>query len=185
MAVLRFLYMKRWLISVLALVLMTAGCSWSLPFFHRFAKPPVLDDGISFQVLDPSAFRKVHKICFEEFSAGEDAQAGDALDRLALMIIKGFSDVLQERGHLTLLPGDRAAEADAVVKGSIEGVKVRGWFFRKKIFIKLRADVRSMMRDEVLALVYVSREFRKKGRNSDQAAYDIGHAMAEKFYKEF
>jgi hypothetical protein len=46
--------------------------------------------------------------------------------------------------------------------------------------MKVRADLRAASDGEVLALIYTRREFRSKGRNSDQAAYDTGYAVAQK-----
>ncbi len=136
------------------------------------------DDGISVEILDPVTISKVKKIYFEPLGPGPDAEAGDLLDHLALMIVKGFSDA-STGGRFVLVSGDDSSGADAVIKGHVEEFKVRG-HLKKMATIKVRADLRLVSDDEVVALMYAEREFKIKGKNSSEVAYNIGHAMAQK-----
>jgi hypothetical protein len=172
--------MNKLLLCLVVLVFSASGCFW--PFSS--GKPSVVrasvDTGVSVEMLNVSALQKVKKIYFEPLSAGAQAEASDALDRLALMIIKGFSDASDARGgRFVLVSGDDVSSADVVIKGHIEELKVRGQF-KKMALMKIRADVRSVSENEVLALIYAQREVKSKGKNVDQAAYSIGFSIAEK-----
>jgi hypothetical protein len=164
----------------LSLILVFLGCGCFFPFLSGKGSlvPSIVDKDVSVEVLNAPALQKAKKIYFEPFLAGTDAEAGDALDRAALMIIKGFSDDLK-RGRFILVSGEDAASADVVIKGHIEELKVRG-HWNKIVSMKIRADVYSIEQNEVLALIYARREFKDNRKNYDQAAYDMGYALAER-----
>jgi hypothetical protein len=133
----------------------------------------------SVELLGGWPVKGAQKVYFEPFSVGVGAVAGDEFDHLALMMVKGFSDGLEARGRFTLVSGDDADTADIVIKGRIDGFKRRG-FFRKTVSMKVRGDVCLASNDEVLAIIYVQRWFKNKGKNSDKAAYDVGYVVAHK-----
>ena len=165
--------------AFLFVLLFTAcGCLWPFSGGRHHAAPVAVDDGISVEVLGGLSFEKVRKIYFEPLSAGLDAEAGEALDRFALMMVKGFSEGAVRGGRFTLVPGDGASTADAVIKGRIEAFKVRG-HLKRTVLMRARADLRAVSDDEVLALVYVQRAFRDAPKDSDQAAYNIGYTLAQ------
>ena len=168
---------KIWICAVV-LMLTVCGCFWPFSSGHRRLVSTVVDDGVSLEVLNAGLLQKAKKIYFEPLSAGADAEAGEALDRLALMVIKGFSDDLAG-GRLVLVSGDDAASADIVIKGHIDEFKVQG-HLSKVVSMKIHADVRSVPQDEVLALFFAKREFKDKSGYVDQSAYNVGHVMAQK-----
>ncbi len=176
--------MNRLLACAVVLLVTASGCFWPFSGHGKHVSLQAVNDGVSVEVLNPSFFQKERKVYFEPFSAGTDAEAGDALDRLALMIIKGFSDAVEGHGHFVLLSGDNADGADLVIRARVEEFKVRG-FFRKKGSMKVRADVCSVSQDEVLALVYAQGKFKGRLKDSDQAAYQIGYSVAEKLSGAF
>jgi hypothetical protein len=171
--------MNRLLACAVIVLFAASGCFWPFSKGRQPVSPPAIDDGISVEILNVPSMQKVRKIYFEPLSAGSDAEAGDMLDRLALMIIRGFFDALGDGSRFILVPADDAAKADVVIKGRFEEFKVRG-HLKRKVSMKIRADVRSASDDEVLALIYAQREFRDKKKNSDEAAYNMGYVVAQK-----
>ena len=171
--------MDKLLACALILVFAASGCFWPFAVRKQAVFSPVARDVTSVEVLGALPSQGVQKVYFEPFSAGTAAAAGDLLDRLALMMVKGFSDGLTLGGRFVLVSAEEADEADLVVKGRIEEIRRRG-YFRKTVFIKVRADISLSSNQEVRALVYAERKFKDKRKNSDQAAYDIGFVAARK-----
>lgn len=172
--------MKKILLLTLVMALGASGCFWPFAGTKDRGGRTAADDGVSVEILNAASAGKIRSIYFEPFSAGTRAQAGEDLDRLALMIVKGFSDACEKEGRCVLLPGSEASRADAVMTGHIEEFEVRG-HFKKTALMSIRADLRAASDNDVVALIYARRSFRDKGKSSDQAAYDMGYAVAQKF----
>ena len=170
-------FMPRITVLLLILVLTVPGCFWPFSGGSRPVAPAASDEGVSVEVLAGPSFDEVRKIYFEPFSAGPEAEAGEGLDRLALMMVKGFSDETGAGGRFVLVAGDEASTADAVIRGRIETFNARG-HLRKKVLMKVRGDLRSAPDNEVLALLYAQREFRDTREGPGLAAYDIGRIIA-------
>ncbi len=177
-------FMNKLILSLILLVFAASGCFW--PFRTQQRVPPsapAISDGVSVEVLDPSPLRRGGKFYFMPFSAGDEAEAGAVVDRVALMMIKGASDALAEGGGFVLVSGDDAVNADIVLSGHIEQLKSLG-HFKKKLVMKARGDVRIQnpkgVQGAVVALVFSHSEARDRGKGMDQAAYNMGYAIAKK-----
>jgi hypothetical protein len=173
--------MKRLLLLFSILICTTSGCFWPFTSQKRVESVPAVSDGVSVEVLDAALLKKGGKLYFMPFSAGADAEAGDTLDRVALMMVKGVSDALSEGGSgFVLVDGQDAANADVVIRGHIEQFKLQGTF-KKTVLIKVRGDVRAVRENEnIIALVYAERQAEDPGAGADKVAYDFGYAIARR-----
>jgi hypothetical protein len=168
--------MKRWL--VLAMITMTcAGCMWPFGGRRHALSSAGLNDGVSIEVLNAPVLHAVKKVYFMPLSAGADAEATQELDRLALVMVKGFAEAASRGAIFELVSGDDAVHADILIKGHVEEYKVRG-HFKKTVTLKVRADVRDARNDDVIALVYAQRVCPKKQRDLELAFYEMGYSLA-------
>ncbi len=173
--------MNQLLKCVIFLLLLPAisGCLWPFAVKNKNVTGPLSSGAVSVGVLNPDLLMKGGKIYFLPFSAGVDAQAGEALDRLSLMMVKGASDALEEGGRFSLLPGDMAGNADITVKGRIETFGPKGGF-RRGLFMAVRGEVRLVRTNETMALIYGQKDIVNVKNGADQAAYAIGFDIGKK-----
>ncbi len=156
-----------------------SGCFWPFSGGKSHVIPALAGSGISVEVLDTAPLTAGARVSFMPFSAGADAEAGEALDHVSLMILKGFSDGLSQEGRFTLVSGNDAAGADIVVRGHIEEFKTLG-HFSKTTLITVRGDARVSKNENVTAVIYARQKVAAVAGKVDQAAYDIGSAIAQK-----
>ncbi|MBF0331867.1 MAG: hypothetical protein HQL17_08005 [Candidatus Omnitrophica bacterium] len=174
--------MKKISFYLIIFAMFVSGCMWPFGSTRKVAGIMAPKDSVSFEVIDAQALSQGGKLYMKPFVAGVDAEAGDALDRLALLMVKGLSDGLAEDGKFTLVTGDDASQAGFIIKGHIEQFKTRGKI-KKVAAIKVRADVRLASTDQVVALIYAQDEVVCRMQNVDMAFYDIGSAIAAKLLK--
>ncbi len=171
------------LISLFAL----SGCIW--PFQGVKPALPVSEGepSISVDVLQPELLGKGGKLAFIPFTAGVNAEAGPALDRLALLVVKGASDVLSASSLFQILNGAESGQADLILEGRIEEFTAFAGSFlgmgRKDGVIRIKAELRARRTGDVLAIVS-SRDHFERNKNSDLIAYDIGRAIAQDLSKK-
>lgn len=171
--------MFKHVVALVLIAILFSGCIWPFSSLRpRSAMVGNVPEVVSLEVLDPVALKNAGKVYFMPLSAGQDAEAGDALDRVALMMVKGCSDAFDQSGQLKMLAGDEAGDADLVIKGRMETLKLVGG--GRLLAMKVRVDVRAASTDQVLAVVYAQREAAGRQVNADQASYDIGYALGQK-----
>jgi len=156
-----------------------SGCLWPFSGGHKNPEAGVVPVSVSVEVLNPARLKTGGKLYFAPFSAGVDAPAGEAIDRMALMMVKGASDILATGSRFVLVSGDDAASADIVVRGRIETFRPKGGF-KRGVVMEVRGDVRGAHGEEVLALIYDHRDAADALKSADQAAYAVGYAIGEK-----
>ena len=124
-------------------------------------------------------------LVFIPFSPGVNAEAGPAVDHLALMIVKGTSDVFQERpGVFSLITDGDADSARFMIEGRIEEFDRGGSFKaigigKRAVTLKIKAELRERSTGQVLALITGFKAF-KNLKEADAEAYSIGRAIGEK-----
>ncbi len=169
---------KTWILpAVLSLSL--SGCFWPFSGGKSHVGQAPAGSGISVEVLDPSALSGGGRVSFMPFSAGADAEAGGTLDHLSLIMLKGFSDGLSQGSRFVLVSGNDASGADIVIRGHIEELRTQG-HLKKMASITVRGDARLSKNESVAAVIYARQKVPAVAGKMDQAAYDIGSAIAEK-----
>ncbi|HQP10882.1 MAG TPA: hypothetical protein PKV41_05810, partial [Candidatus Omnitrophota bacterium] len=113
---------------------LTVGCS-QLPLFGRPVsvmndkeRAPEIAAGVrKGSVMDAQALKDGKNIAVIPFTAGVGITADNALDKIALMIVKGLSDAIADGGgerEFLVLTAENIQEADFVVQGRIDSMKV-------------------------------------------------------------
>ena len=164
---------------------MMAGCAWKryVPFMGP--KPSASKEVVSIQVIREDLWRTGGPIAILPFVPGDRVEAGRAFDRAALMIIKGASDTFASGGsHFLTVTDNSAASAMFVMEGGIDRFEAtRKWWKcglgKKKIVIRIKAQVYERRTGEVVALVFVYKTARG-ARITDKITYDLGCAIARK-----
>ncbi len=155
------------------MTLAVSGCVW--PFSGGRVRPAPPAEGVSVEFIGPdSSMQAGGKIYFMPLAAGADAEAGEALDRLALMIIKGFADALAGGGKFVLTTDN---DADMVVIGHIDEFRTRGRF-KKTASLKVTAELHKVNAGagtSVVARIHGRRQVPGVKKDIDRAAYDIGY----------
>lgn len=169
--------MKKFWSLLLICSFVLSGCFW--PFAARKGQTELVraGDGISVEVLDPALLSDGGRICFMLFSAGADAAAGEALDHVSLMMLKGFSDGLSPGGRFTLVSCNDANAADIVIRGHIDEFRTRG-YFNKTVFITARGDARLSKNENIVAVIFARQKVAAVVAKVDQAVYGMGSSIA-------
>jgi len=93
------------------------------------------------QIVDASRLQQGHNLAIIPFKAGVDVEAGEELDRAALMVVKGISDAFADdhsgkHAHFKVLTAEDSQAADLIVQGHITDMikpsKVGRWVLLKK-----------------------------------------------------
>ncbi len=172
--------MKKTLLLVLLFpVLVSLGCS-----SHRNLKVP--------KPLEPSALAqalvfqketlvKGGKVLIVPFSAGENVQAGDQLDHVSLMIVKGIADAVGSRGTpFKILAGQDAQSADFVIRGRILQLEEKKHFSKpwqrksKSYILQVEGSVLGVDNEEILAKFSQTKTAKSRTDYFETLGYDIG-----------
>ena len=111
------------IISIVLLLAFICGCSWV-----KHQQPSTLpSDPIPFvktgKILNSKRLKQGGKLLIIPFKAGEDVEATDEIDKLALTIVKGIAEKLQVPGSpFKVIFAENANEADLSIEGHIIGV---------------------------------------------------------------
>ena len=142
------------------------------------------------QVLDPGAFSAGGKVAFVPFVAGKEAEAGEELDRMSLMMVKGAADAFNSvRTPWQIVTDENAEEASYVIDGRVEEYgRTRGEgripFLGKKTYtLKIRAEMRRVATGEIAAVIFGYKIFRYR-KAGERAAYEIGERIAGELIKQ-
>jgi hypothetical protein len=174
----------KWQQLLLSAVLLVwcSGCLW--PFTS--AKPVSLTTtptAIQVEVLRPDLLAKYGKLAFIPFAAGVDAEAGPQLDHLALVMVKGASDMLKDSSSsIQMIDQGDPDTADMVLDGHIEDFHASGGWTtmgpgKKAGVLVIKAEVRDRRTNEILALISGRKEFRI-AKEAEALAYSIGSEIA-------
>ena len=177
------------LILSVAFPVVLSGCLWPFRSTMPSASSNTPASSILVEVLRPDLLAKGRKLVFVPFTAGVNAEAGQRLDRLALMIVKGASDTFQGiSSPIQMIDQGDPDAADMVLEGRIEDFQTSGgWkalgIGRKDGVMVLKGEVRERLTNEILVLISGRREFRE-AKDADAVAYDVGHGIAEQLIQE-
>lgn len=162
---------------LILLFITTQGCS----FFKRrepSAHPPVV--GLQTKrILNPQKFSLGGSVAIIPFKAGSNVEAGEELDRISLMFIKGVADVLADEPRFNLLLGDEANEADFLIKGYITTVETRRNMvtFGKSFEVGVKSEVLDRFSGEVLAYFNETKVLDYKDITHQQVSFILGQDL--------
>lgn len=178
--------MKR-ISNFLLVISLFSFCGCFFPFHkHSSANPSKKGPQLtSAKILSPKLLREAKTLIIVPFTAGENVEATKELDRLSLMIVKGFTLAFQEATpQIKILSSEEAAEADLVLKGHIiqwskperfKKVVMR----RKEVLIKVDAQVEAPASGRSVLKIEHQRKGRLNQENEDAVAQKIGEDMAQ------
>ena len=158
------------------------GCFW--PFNDGWKSVEILSP-ISVEILNESAFKREGAIAFIPFVAGPDAEAGGAVDRLALVIVKSAADTLAySPSTLRVETEEGVGNARYVLDGRIEELREPSGlaWSRKKGILRIKGELRRQDTGEALVLISGQKYF-EKDQDAVFAASEIGRAIAEGLLK--
>lgn len=164
-------------------VLSSSGCLW----FGKKGPEPA-NDGVSIQVIEDSLWTSGGALVMIPFTPGTDAEAGPKVDRIALSIVKGFSDAFSsnpdKQARFRLLTGEDVGRARYVIAGRIEEYDTGShWrsigIGKKDISLKIKGELRDRETGQVVALIFAYRSFRN-AQDTDAVAYTLGNALGQK-----
>jgi hypothetical protein len=125
------------MLSYLALVVVFGfcGCFSSTP--KRSSSVFLPEFNATGKVIKPNEFKKGGSLVILPFKAGENAAAGQQLDRVSLMIVKGMIDYLaQEKTPFTVLTTEEQGKPDLIIDGYInnftEPGRMKRWVMQNK-----------------------------------------------------
>ncbi len=118
------------------------------------------------------------------FSAGENVEASDQLDRVSLMIVKGISDLLgkTDKPFKVLVEKD-AQNADFVIKGRIVQMQQKSPFHKpwekklSKYILRVEGSVLGVQDDEILAKFSKIEDANSQTEIFETLGYQIGEQI--------
>ena len=161
------------------------GCSWVK---HQQVSAH-LGDPTSFvttaKVLNAPRLKQGGKLLIIPFKAGEDVEATDEIDKLALTIVKGIIEKLQVQGSpFEIIFAQNANEADLSIEGHITGVGLSSKF--KKLILRDKGKSLSVsgklvnQKTEETILVFTdSKQDRDRSKTFIDLAYGIGRDVGD------
>ena len=156
------------------------GCSWfhsAKPSSSQEKSPPILD---SAKLIDAEPLKKGGKIQIIPFTAGIDVEASQELDRMALGIIQGATEIINaenEKENLTVVFGEEADKSDFRMSGHITRFKknsrLKKFFFKKTIDVTIEGKMVSQRTGETLFIF----THRKKIQGKEPSLKNLGRIM--------
>ncbi len=126
--------------SLIIILLLGSGCG----YFVRNETAPIPDSAryeLKGQVIDPAFVRKSGTLLILPFKPGKNVPANEALDRLALTLIRGIVDVFKEnpdKTELEIIFNEEGGTADFILDGYITKMKkpsqLSRWLFHDSDF---------------------------------------------------
>jgi|GEM_PF-2524655 len=167
------------------------GCSGCLWPFSSVKSVPLTNatTAIRAEVLRPDLLAKDRKLVFIPFAAGVNAEAGPQLDHLALMMVKGASDMLKNNpSSIQMIDQGEPDTADMVLDGHIEDFHSRGGWTamgigKKAGVLLIKGEVQDRRTNDVLVLISGRKEFRE-AKEAEAVAYNIGQEIAEQLIQQ-
>jgi hypothetical protein len=178
--------MSKVFLAFLIFCMTVSGCFWS----SSKPKPGVEHaKTMSVEVLRSDILAKGGAVLVEPFKAGSDAEATPALDRFALLIVKGAADALDnEGGRLSYKASDGPGNADFVIEGHIDQFRIPGtmdkMMFKKDATVRIKGELKDIQSGEIIALVYDQRKAINDPKGEEMAAYAIGVDMVRELVRQ-
>lgn len=160
-------------------ILSSLGCSSHQKFkvVGRLEVVP-LAQGLVFQ---KERLAKGGKLLIVPFTAGENVQAGDQLDHVSLMIVKGIADALGPSNiPFKILAGQDAQSADFVIRGRILQLEEKKHFSKpwqrksKSYSLQVEGSVLGVDNEEILAKFSQTKTAKSRTDYFETLGYDIG-----------
>ena len=165
---------------VLAFVLLCSGCVFGS---RKIVKNSPLGAPLIGKVLKSEGIKQGGNIAVFPFRAGVGAQAGERLDKVSLMIVKGLADYLDGQGaSFKVLDSEHADQADFILEGFIEDLKEpskvrKAVLLRKNASLKISADMRKIKSHERVILFARQKTIHLKHGDVFDLGYQIGQEM--------
>jgi hypothetical protein len=137
------------------------------------------------RVVDLERLKQGGKVVVLPFKAGVGVEANKELDKIALMIIKGVSEILErEVGKITVVFDEEAEDADLIIKGHVTEKrlpgKLRKWVLLNKNIV-LAVDGKMIDRNTGQTVLVFSdkHQINLKEGNFLQLGYTIGQNIGQ------
>ena len=167
----------------LCLLIVLTGCVFKKPSIET--RKIGVPDIVTGQVIHPERLNAQGRLWIEPFKAGPNAAATPELDALALRMVKGIADTLDESNSSWAVITDSGPEnCDFILTGYIEEYDTSGKFQRwvkhkNQPILKIKAELHDAHnRDYVLALTGSLKGNKKKSKSQD-VAYELGQHIAQ------
>ncbi len=166
-----------------------SSCGWWIfgkteePAAVREAPPPIIrhQPQISGRIVDRQRLQQGGKLVIVPFTAGSDVPAGEETDRLALRLIEGMAEGLQEQDLFQLVFDREAERADLLIKGRIAEHRAPGlisrWLLRKKgKYLTISGQMLDPEDRELIMTFHYRRK--SKDKNFEALAAEMGRDLA-------
>lgn len=170
---------------IFVLAFWSAGCFFKRSPEHLVVEKPSYHYANAGSIHDITALQKGGRILVVPFTAGTGVAADPELDRIALNIIKGLADVLNENGSgFRVITAEEATTADFLLKGHVtertEPGKLRRWVMMgRTISLGVQAVMHDPQSRKELATFSYRRQVRQNERSFEELGYQIGRAIGE------
>ena len=175
--------MRNWTLGGCILVLWAAaGCS-HVPFMGEKTQPVPVEANAFVElgrIIDAQALKNGKGIAIVPFTAGVDVAATEEVDKAALMIIKGVSDVFGKApGQFTVLTKENAETADFFIKGHVSDIqdfsKVGSWVLLKgQRSVSVEGKMINAQTGEAVLVFSDTQQTQENGEDHGRLGYLIG-----------
>ena len=155
-----------------------SGCAWFQKNPPTEDQPKYVDAG---KILDKGRFQKGGKLLIVPFKAWAGVEANDELDKIALLMVQGVSEVLMtEEAPFEILTAANADTAELVLKGYITkkweegGVKKTLLFQSKTKYLAVRGELIDKKTNKVIAHFSKEKVSDDKNLNYKTLAKELG-----------
>ena len=166
-------------------MLSLSGCSW---FHHRSTISsassefnPYVKTG---KIVDAQRLKAGGRVVIVPFKAGADVEADQELDKISLMIVKGFTDIVNSSGKQIKVDLDQElSKADFIVEGHITGfVKpstLKRWMpMKSKLTLSVKGKMMDINSGKTLALFTDIQNSNSQNKDIRQLGLIIGQNIA-------
>jgi hypothetical protein len=163
--------------AIFVLCLFVQGCFW--PFSGQRRSVEVVP-AVFIQTLNEEGFLREGTVAFIPFAAGANAEAGETLDRLTLVIVKAAADALADSSSaIRVETSEDLGASRYLLEGHVEEFRPPSRFIwrRKDGVLAVRAHLRERDTGRRVALIFGKKDF-KRAKDSGQAALEIGQGIA-------
>nr|CAX68903.1 hypothetical protein JG1_0170 [uncultured bacterium] len=162
----------------LCLLLVFSGCFWApvRQIQSSSSANSSASNDVSVEILNALKPKKV--FVMDAFLAGSEAEAGEPVDRFALMLIKGAVDASDAD---VVISAERRNDAGYHISGHIEQFKLLKkipLWQERKVSIVVKGEITDIKSKEVVAIIYAQKTILFKKEKLDEVAYDIGRNIA-------
>ena len=138
------------------------------------------------RIFQKEKLAQVGNLLVVPFSAGENVESSDELDRVSLMIVKGISDVLAAKDQpFKLMVREDAQKADFVIKGRIVQVQeqnnsIKPWQGKMhKFSLKVEGTILEVNSEEVLAKFALVKTAKDQKNSFEGLGYTTGEEIGQ------